>query len=365
MAPNHGGESLGSILGPVGSHWVQKLGQNRKKLPCPKIRIFHYPAVIGFSQKMAFTVMAPNHGGDTIESILGPMGSHWVQKICENHKKLLFPKIRIFDYPAVIDFSQKMEVTVMAPNHGGEPLAFILGPVGSYWVRKMGQNRKKLPCPKIRIFHYPAVIGFPQKMEVTVMAPNHGGDSLGSILGPMGSHWGQKICENHKKLLFPKIRIFDYPAVIDFSQKMEVTVMAPNHGGEPLAFILGPVGSYWVKKMGQNRKKLPCPKIRIFHYPAVIGFPQKMEVTVMAPNHGGDSLGSILGPMGSHWVQKMAQNRKKLPCPKIRILDNPAVIDFSQKMEVTVMAPNHGGDPIGSILGPVGSHWVKKNGSKP
>ena len=24
--------------------------------------------------------MAPNHGGDTIESILGPMGSHWVKK---------------------------------------------------------------------------------------------------------------------------------------------------------------------------------------------------------------------------------------------------------------------------------------------
>ena len=40
-------------------------------------------------------------------------------------------------------------------------------------------------------------------------------------------------------------------------------------------------------------------------------------------------LGSILGPMGSHWVQKMGQNRKKLPCPQIRIFDYPAVIDFS------------------------------------
>ena len=51
MAPNHGGDPLGSILGPVGSHWVKKMGQNRKKLPCPKIRIFDYSAVIGFSQK--------------------------------------------------------------------------------------------------------------------------------------------------------------------------------------------------------------------------------------------------------------------------------------------------------------------------
>ena len=70
-----------------------------------------------------------------------------------------------------------------------------------------------------------------------------------------------------------------------------------------------------------------------------------------------------IGPMGSHWVQKMGQDRKKLPCPKIRIFDYPAVIDFLQNIEVTIMAPNHGGDPLGSILGqwgPIGSKiWVK------
>ena len=139
----------------MGPHWVRKMCRNRKKLTCPTIGICDYPAVIDFLQKMEVTVMAPNHGGDTIESILGPMGCHWVQKMGQNRKKLPCPKIRIFDYPAVIDFSQKMEVTVMAPNHGGEPLGYILGPVGSHWVKKMGQNRKKLPCPKIRIFDYP------------------------------------------------------------------------------------------------------------------------------------------------------------------------------------------------------------------
>ena len=138
--------------------------------------------------------------------------------------------------------------------------------------------------------------------------------------------------------------------------------MAPNHGGDPLGSILGPVGSHWVKKMGQNRQKLPCPKIRIFEYPEVIDFSQKMEFTVVMPNHGGDPLGSILGPMGPHWVQKMCQNRKKLPCPKIRIFYYLVVIEFLQKVEVTVMAPNHGGDTIESILGPIGSHWVKKMG---
>ena len=203
-------------------------------------------------------------------------------------------------------------------------------------------------------------IDFSQKMEVTVMAPNHGGDTIESILGPMGSHWIQKMGQNRKKLPCPKIRIFDYPAVIHFSKKMEVAVVAPHHGRDTIESILGPMGSHWVQKMGQNRKKLPCSKIRIFDYPAVIGFSQKMEVSVMAPNHGGEPLGSILGPMGSHWVKKMGQNCKKLPCPKIGIFDNPAVIDFSPKMEVTVMARNHGGDPIVSILGPVGSYWVKK-----
>ena len=62
--------------------------------------------------------------------------------------------------------------------------------------------------------------------------------------------------------------------------------------------------------------------------------------------------------------KKWVKNRKKLPCPKIRIFHYPAFIDFSQKMEVTVMAPTYGGDPLGSILGPMGSHWVQKNGSK-
>ena len=162
----------------------------------------------------------------------------------------------------------------------------------------MGQNRKKLPCPKIRIFDYPAVIDFSRKMEVTVMAPNHGWDTVGLLFGPMGSDWVQKMGQNRKKLPCPKIRIFDYPAGSDFLWKMEVTVMAPNHGGDPIGSILGPMGSHWVQKMGQNCTKLPWPKIQIFDYPAIIGFSQKMEVTVMAPNHGGDSLGSIMGRMG-------------------------------------------------------------------
>ena len=120
-------------------------------------------------------------------------------------------------------------------------------------------------------------IGFPQKMEVTVMAPNHGGDAQGSVLGPMGSHWVPKMCQNSKKLPWPKIRIFNYP-VIDFFQKMEVTVMVPNHGGDTIEYILGPMGSHWVKKMGQNRKNYNASKFEFSITPQSSIFPKKWKL---------------------------------------------------------------------------------------
>ena len=196
----------------------------------------------------------------------------------------------------------------MAPNHGGEPLGSIFGPMGSHWVQKMGQNVANYPVQRF---------DFTPKMEVTVIAPNHGGDPLGSICGPMGSHWVQKMGQNVENYHSPKFE-FSTTAVIDFKKKMEVTVMAPSQGGDPLGPILGPMGSHWIQKMGQNLQKLPCPKIGIVDYPVVNDFSQKAEVTALAPNHGGDPLWSILGPMGSHWVQKMGQNRAELPCRKIR-----------------------------------------------
>ena len=185
--------------------------------------------------------------------------------------------------------------------------------------------------PQNSNFRLPRGHRFRPKLDLKAMAPIHGGDPVGSILGPMGSHWGQKRGQNRKKLLCPKIRIFRLPRS-RFRPKLDLKVMAPIHGGDPLGSILGPMGSHWVKKMGQNRKNLVCHKVRIFDYPVVIDFVQNWTLlgTDMAPNHGRDPLGSILGPMGSHWDPKMGQNRKKLPCPKIRIFDCPAVIDFGQ-----------------------------------
>ena len=148
------------------------------------------------------------------------------------------------------------------------------------------------------------------------MVLDNGGDPLGSILGPMGSHWVQKMGQSHKKLPCPQSRIFGYPAVKYLKKKMEVVVMAPNHGGDPLRSILGPMGFHWVKKCVKTVKNYHAPKFEFSSTPRSSIFPKKMEVTVMAPNHSGDALGSILGPMGSHWVQKWVKAIKNYHAPK-------------------------------------------------
>ena len=98
--------------------------------------------------------------------------------------------------------------------------------------------------------------------------------------------------------------------------------------------ILGPMGSHCVQKMGPNRKKLPCSKTGIFDYPTVIAFPKKMEVTLMARNHGGDPLGSILGPMGSHWVQKRVKTVKNYNASKFEFSTTPRLLIFPKKWKL-------------------------------
>ena len=126
-----------------------------------------------------------------------------------------------------------------------------------------------------------------------------------------------------------------------------------------LRVYLGANGVPFGQKNGTKRWKLPCPKSRNFDDPAVIDFSQKMEVTVMAPNHGGDPLGSILGPMGSHWVQRKGQNCKKWQCRKIRTFDYPAVIHFPKNGSKWLCGPPR------AHLGANGVPLGKKNGSKP
>ena len=151
----------------------------------------------------------------------------------------------------IIDFSQKMEVTFIAPNQGRDSLGSLLGPMGSHWVQKMGQNGK-ITMPQNLNFRRP--LGhrfFPKNGSYGYGAKSSWGPPR-VHLGANGVPFGKKRVKTVKNYNAPKIRISDYPAVIDFSQKMEFTVLRPNHGGDILGAILGPIGSHWVQKMGQN-----------------------------------------------------------------------------------------------------------------
>ena len=87
--------------------------------------------------------------------------------------------------------------------------------------------------------------------------------------------------------------------------------MAPNHGGDPLGSILGPMGPHSVKK-GSKPYKITIMQNSNFRRPCSHRFfPENGTEDYGAKSRWG-TLGSILEPMGSHWVQKMGQNRKNL-----------------------------------------------------
>ena len=204
-------------------------------------------------------------------------------------------------------FRPKFDFKVMAPNHGGDPLGSILGSMGSQkWVKTI-----KIPCPKFRIFDY--------------------------ILVPMGSRWVKKWIKTAKNYHTPKFEFSITPRSL-----ISAKIWLNSYGAKSR---LGPRRVSLGKKMGQNRKKLPCPKIRIFHYPAVINFVQNSTLRFFGTKSRWGPSRVHIGANGSHWVKKMGQNRKKLPCPKIRIVDYPSVIDLGQNstlrlwLKITVGTP--------------------------
>ena len=54
----------------------------------------------------------------------------------------------------------------------------------------------------------------------------------------------------------------------------------------------------------------------------------------MAPNHGIDYLGSILGPMGSHWDEKWVKIEKIYHAPKVEFSTTPLTSIFRKKWKL-------------------------------
>ena len=171
MAPNHGGDPLGSILGPMGAHWVQKMGQNCK-LPCPKIRIFDYPAVIDFGKNSTLRLWRQITVGtlwDPSWGQLGPIGSKkWVKTVKNDHA----PKFEFSTTPRSSILAKIVLYGYGAKSQWG-PSGVHLGANGVPLGKKIGQNCEKLPCPKNSNFRLPCGHRYQPKFDFMAMAPNH------------------------------------------------------------------------------------------------------------------------------------------------------------------------------------------------
>ena len=130
---------------------------------------------------------------------------------------------------------------------------------------------------------------------------------LGANGVPLGPRNGSKLLKNYHA---SKFEFSTIPRSTIFRKKWKLRLWRQITVGTPYGPSWGqwgPIGSKkWVKAI-----KNTMPQTSNFRLPRGHRFSQKMENTVMAPNHGGDPLGSILGSMGTHWVQKMGHNRKK------------------------------------------------------
>ena len=83
----------------------------------------------------------------------------------------------------------------------------------------------------------------------------------------------------------------------------------------------------------------------------------------MLQSRGGDTLGSIMGPMGSHWVQKMGPNRKNYHAPKFEFSTTPRSSIFRKKWNLRLCCKVTVATPLGQSWGqwgPIGSKkWVQ------
>ena len=146
------------------------------------------------------------------------------------------------------------------------------------------------------------------------------------------------------------------PAVIDFLQNMEVMVMAPNHGMGTLGSILGPMGSHRVQKMGQNRKNLPCHKIWIFDNPGHQFFAKNGIYGYAAKSWWGHPR-VHLGANGVLLGQKNGWTLENYCAPKFEFSTTPWSSIFPKKWNLQLWRPITVGTPRGH-LGPMGSLWV-------
>ena len=91
----------------------------------------------------------------------------------------------------------------------------------------------------------------------------------------------------------------------------------------PARVHLGANGVPLELKNGSKPQKIAMPQNSNFRLPRGHRFRPKFDLTVMAPNHGRELLGSIFGPMGSHWAKNWVKTLKNYHAPKLDFSATP------------------------------------------
>ena len=210
--------------------------------------------------------------------------------------------------------------------------------MGSHWVKKIGQNRKNHHVQNLD-FRLPRGHRFFAKNGSCSYGAKSRWGPLRVYQGANGVPFGKKKWVKTWKITMPQNSNFHDPRSSIFPKKWKLRLWRQITVGTPRVHLRAngvPLG----KKKGSKPSKITMPQnsncrlFRTFDDPTVIDFSKKMEVTVLAPNHGGDTLGSILGPMGSHWVQKMGQNRKNYHSLKFEVSTTPRSSIFLKKWKL-------------------------------
>ena len=218
----------------------------------------------------------------------------------------------------------------MMPNHGGDPLGPSWDQWGPIGAKKWVKTIKNYHAQKF-VFWLLRGHRFGQKIEFTVMAPNHSRKPLESILGPRGPIGAKKMVKTVKNYHAPKFEFLTTPWSSLWAKNRIDGYGAKSRWGPPRVHF-GPIGSHWGQKMGQNRTKLPCPKIRIFDYCAVINLCKKSNLRLLRQITVGNPWGLSWGQWGAIGTKKWVKTVKNCHAPKFEFLTTPpAVIDLGKK----------------------------------
>ena len=126
----------------------------------------------------------------------------------------------------------------------------------------------------------------------------------------------------------------------------------------------GQLGSHWEQKMGQNRKQLPCPKIRNFDYSTVIDLGKKSNLRLWRQITVGNTWGPFSGQWGPIGKKKWVKTVKNYHAPKFEFLTTPCSSIWAKNRIYGYGAKSRWGPPR-VHLGANGVPLGPKNRSKP